>query len=58
VSFGDEIWPFLGEENKAVDIVEHFDGNFFQAMAAYQNDGRHIEPTLADARYQRRGSTL
>ena len=27
-------------------------------MAAHQDDDRHIEPALADERYQRRGPTL
>ena len=33
-------------------------GDVFQAMTARQDDNRHIEPTLADERYQRRGSAL
>ena len=40
---GDELRRFLGEEDVAVDIVHHLDGDVLQALAANQDDDRHLE---------------
>ena len=44
---GDEFGRLLGQEHIAVDEVEHFDRNVLEALAADENDDRHVEAALA-----------
>ena len=55
---GDEFRRLLGEEHVAVDIVEHFDRNVFEAFAAHQNYDRHVEAALAHKIDERGGLAL
>ena len=44
---GDEFRRLLGQEHIAVDVVEHFDRNVLEALAAHEDDDRHVEAALA-----------
>ncbi len=44
---GDELGRLLGEEHVAVDEVEHLDRNVLEALAAHENDDRHVETASA-----------
>ncbi len=44
---GDEFGGFLGQEDIAVDVIQHLDRNVFQALAAHQHDDRHFETAPA-----------
>ena len=52
---GDEGRRLLGEEDVAVDIVEHLDRDVLQALAAHQHDDRHFQPAPSHQVDQRRG---
>ncbi len=45
---GDEFRGFLGEEDIAVDIVEHVDRQVLEALAAHQQNDRHFQAAAAD----------
>ena len=44
---GDELRGLLGEEDVAVDVVEHLDWNVLEALAAHQDHDRHVEAAFA-----------
>ena len=44
---GDEFRRLLGQEDVAVDVVEHLDRDVLQALAAHQHDDRHFESAPA-----------
>ena len=55
---GDEVRRFLGQEDEAVDVVQHLNRNFLQPMAADQDDDRHVQSSPADEGDQLRGPAL
>ncbi len=44
----DEVRRLLGQEDEAVDMVEHVDRDLLQGLAAHQDDDRHVQAALAD----------
>ena len=46
--FGDEFRRFLGQEDIAIDIVEHVDRQILEALAPHQQDDRHFQAAFAD----------
>ena len=44
---GDELRRLLGEEDVAVDVVHHLDGDVLQPLAAHEQDDRHLEAAPA-----------
>ncbi len=52
---GDELRRLLGEEDVAVDIVEHFDRDILEPLAADQDDDRHFEAAPPHQVNQRNG---
>ncbi len=55
---GDKRRRLFGEEDVAVDVVEHLDRDVFQPLAADQHDDRHFQPTPPHQVDQRRGLAL
>ena len=52
---GDELRRLLGEEDVAVDVVEHLDRDVLEPLAAHQQHDRHFEAAPAHQVDQRRG---
>ena len=55
---GDEFRRLLGEEDIAVDVVEHLDRDVLEPLAPHQHDDRHFEAAPAHQVDQRRGLAL
>ncbi len=55
---GNEFRRLLGEEDVAIDVIEHLDRDVFQPLAPHQHDNRHLEAAPAHQIDQRGGLAL
>ena len=55
---GDEFGRLLGQEDVAIDEVEHLDRNVLEALAPDEDDNRHVEAALAHQVDERGGLAL